>query len=692
MNNSSIYKKIENAPKARTNMLKITSPNNEVISSLLKSEKYGTLGYSIKELKRIKDEKSKAYYLRMDREIKDIIREKISLDSNEIVTYERVNLFTGMVMFFYISNRPCSPEVLFSDIKKHGFNVVKVIEKLMFLRLKQTYLKDASKFYNIEPALFNTELYIGAMVGKSKKAAMEALRPHLYFSERGELSLKLSKKLFKYDQDDMFVAGSSNHTIMFRHGKKSYAVEGELNSISSKRPYMNFPSSQSDNSNPHSFTDNYRNSINYHLTMTQDKLKEALKSAGIAFEDILFEASHVVDHFVELNGDIENELIIIDQYKEYPSKEIMHLFREHLKAQFGASEIIDAAEAPIPTALNQPGTSYLVVNKSEKDNGSSIVRLDEDKVLNSFGKALDLHLSKTKNVTFDYYTQVKLDRFTNKKLSITQGMNIESVVNSTDTDAIEPISPHKVQKIMMELLLKEKVFGNKLINGISLPTADLTLIYARKTNYNGFISVVKVTTSEEGIKIHDNTMYSDKEKPVFNFEHRYLKPIITSKKGSIFDDIHDGSFYIIDNKTKQTLISYSTDSVANIIGNSIINNIEESRNLGGIHRAHKGKTPILPYYVIGKFDGQRYRVFLEDCGVEGVRYFVSSNKAPKGQIMKQVRNQNILVFSENGEKKEPLQQFITELFLQSFTFDMLNNEESSKKSIFVKIAELYIEN
>jgi hypothetical protein len=89
---------------------------------------------------------------------------------------------------------------------------------------------------------------------------------------------------------------------------------------------------------------------------------------------------------------------------------------------------------------------------------------------------------------------------------------------------------------------------------------------------------------------------------------------------------------------------------------------------------------------------QLHHVFLEDCGQEGVRCFVSKAGQPDTSIEKQNRIQNILVFNEDGSKAFPLKEELTRLFLQSFTFDILNNNEVSKKSILQKVAELYIEN
>ena len=87
-----------------------------------------------------------------------------------------------------------------------------------------------------------------------------------------------------------------------------------------------------------------------------------------------------------------------------------------------------------------------------------------------------------------------------------------------------------------------------------------------------------------------------------------------------------------------------------------------------------------------------HNVFLENCGQEGIRYFVSKAENPPQKLAKQNLIYNILIFNDDGTKIPPLHKKMTEIFFKSFTYDILNNNEVAKKSILQKIAELYIEN
>ena len=131
----------------------------------------------------------------------------------------------------------------------------------------------------------------------------------------------------------------------------------------------------------------------------------------------------------------------------------------------------------------------------------------------------------------------------------------------------------------------------------------------------------------------------------------------------------------------------------NLIGNAAFDNVERSKIADGINRQRSPEVCVLPYYINPTLKRkQLHHIFLEDCGQEGFRYFVSKAGQPAAKIEKQSKTQNILIFNDLANKVHPPKDELTTLFLQSFTFDILNNSEVSKKSIFQKIAEMYIEN
>jgi hypothetical protein len=310
--------------------------------------------------------------------------------------------------------------------------------------------------------------------------------------------------------------------------------------------------------------------------------------------------------------------------------------------------------------------------------------LDKHQVFNNFFQALAVY-QEDNNANFDYYTNVKIHRFVEKLPSVTQGIDIEKA---------EELDKNVVQKVKTELWLKERVLHHHSIYGIKFPHLELVLFFVRRLkNKQTYIAVVEVTTSESGLKITDYKRYDINDKGKFDRHYDYLKRTFSQSTDSCIDALYNGGFYLYDKTHKKLLVSYNSDGVPNVIGNAAFDNVERSKVPDGINRKNLPKNCVLPYYITQALrKRQLYHVFLEDCGQEGVRYFVSEAGPPAAKIEKQSRTQNILVFNDNSDKVRPLEEELNALFLQSFTFNILNNNESSKKSIFQKIAEIYIEN
>ncbi len=62
------------------------------------------------------------------------------------------------------------------------------------------------------------------------------------------------------------------------------------------------------------------------------------------------------------------------------------------------------------------------------------------------------------------------------------------------------------------------------------------------------------------------------------------------------------------------------------------------------------------------------------------------------KIEKQNLIYNILAFDTEGNLLKTLDQKVTEIYLKSFTEDILRVNEVSKSSLLEKVAKLYIEN
>jgi hypothetical protein len=549
---------------------------------------------------------------------------------------------------------------------------------------------------------------VGAMESRKFKdgdSLVEALKINLYFSKQNEIALSLHKNAFKCSLEDTFIAESEDSSVLFHQGSKTLKAKETLDAVSfAKRPFMAYSLSEKYKDDPKYANKGYENGINYHLTVSLNKLMAVLSDACVAFKPIHFKADYIVDEFIESNDEYSNALVIIDAFSSYKSDEWRTKFREHLKQTFGTKCVIDVKDAPKPEQFQTEGVSYLVVNEEQKKNGSSIIRTDTSVSLNSFFKALELHLKNKGKTSFDYYTSVKIHRFMEKLPSVTQGVNIDSVIKTkTQKDdngnklpsvtVLKELEKNKIKKIKTELWLKEQVFHRKAVKGISLPCSELVLFFVRKTkDKQVYISVLDVTTSGNGLKINNQVRYETTDESRFNFTYDYLKSAFPLSNRSCFAAMYNEGFYIYDKSHKKLLVSYTSVRVPKVIGNAAFDNVEKSREPNGINRIRPPDKCVLPYYINPTMNKQLHHVFLEDCGQEGVRYFVSKAGQPDTSIDKQNQTQNILVFNEDGSNAFPLKEELTLLFLKSFTFDILYNNDVSKKSILQKVAELYIEN
>jgi hypothetical protein len=683
-------------------MLKVMDNQEQLISKLIKgSSGIRAISYSCREICTEKNEETEVYYRRVDSEIKSAIKNRLNPKNTEPVNYDRLNSKHNY-MFFFLAEVGCTSDKLLDDIKRYNFDLEKVVQTLLSLRLKLAYINDVTAHYDIEPALYNTKLYVGAVEIKKLKdggSLIEALSLNLYFSKQHEIALSLHKQAFSCE--DVFMPESKDSCLLFHHKSKTLRVKDTLDAVKwSKRPYMAYSLKKEAK-----IFDKYENCINYHLTVSLNKLVTLLSDAGIDFSPIEFKADYIVSQFIESNEQYNNQLVIIDNFSRYETEESRIQFREYLKQTFGAKCVIGVEDAPKPEELKTEGVSYLVINEEQKKNGSSIIRIDTGKPLNGFFQALGLYL-KDARIPFDYYTSVKIHRFLKNLPSVTQGLDIERVTKQEihiDSDGnklpattvLNELDKNKVKKIKTELWLKEQVFHHCAIKGINFPCSELVLFFARKLKKpekQTYVAVVDVTANEDGLKINSHKRYETNDKSRFDFTYPYLRRIFQNGD-SCFDALYNQGFYIYDKTHKKLLVSYSSDSVPNLIGNAAFDNVERSKIADGINRQRSPEVCVLPYYINPTLKRkQLHHIFLEDCGQEGFRYFVSKAGQPAAKIEKQSKTQNILIFNDLANKVHPPKDELTTLFLQSFTFDILNNSEVSKKSIFQKIAEMYIEN
>lgn len=691
-------------PIARTNMLKIHWDSESVVRALME-ETRGGLRVLYQRLPLIQDKKESKedYFRRVDAAVKQFIAQ--NLGSTGIVqNYERIAISKGNILFFYLGTGQSNVDDLITWHQQAGLGLEKTISAILQLKLKISYLEDVSTHYDLSLRDANSTFFIGAMETKNKDdiSVVDALTCNVYYTAQDEIALSVKSATFKFNKRDASVLGSAVGSVTLHKGSETYLNGDRLSATkASKRPFMEFKLPEALQSNPKFANSGFQNSKNYHLTVCLNKVIQELDNIGIDHSPIEFQATAVIEDFVTATPKLKNDLIIIDCYDRYPNDEIKAAFWAHLKVAFSPVGIVDSY-APEAHNLKTHGVSYLVINPSSKANGSSIVNLTTGKGLNSFWQALAQHLGGAKPA-FDFYTTTKIDRFLGERNIVCQGIDVGSVTKTVsvrhgdkahkEVQLLE-LDSNIVQKAISELWLKESIFHQQAISfsHSTMGDGEYLAFYCRRTDAGlQYCNVVDLTISGRSIQVNQSQRWDADSSVIFDMTYPFLKGVGGRQSTEIFDAMRDKDFILHEKSTGHSLISYSSGRVPAIIGNALFDNVDRHQT-SGIGRVKSPDETPLPYYITKSNAGKMHRVFLQDEGIEGVKYFVSGAKPVAGKIDKQSLVSNVLVYDMDGNKLPAGELSIAKTFFNSFTYDILKNKNSTKKSILRKITEMGLEN
>lgn len=689
------------AAKARTNMLKLPGELDSIIERLSSIvDGAGYIQAAVVEVAPVSGEKTDSYYRRVDATIKDFIREKLALPDSTQVRYNKFKARKDVFGVLYLGAQAPEPGYVRKVIAEHALDAHKVIQQLLALRLKQSFLDDVNQHYEIDPVEFNAELYIGLMLNRTNKdgsTVFEALEYELYFSRERELALKLKQCVMECSvtQSSTSHPVTTKGMLMFDWGGKRYQRTRRLNALThGNRNYMAF-AGKNDNLKPCA---RYENSINYHQTDCLNRIQHILQSLEIEFNPIVFEATHQVKAFLEGLPTMTNPLWLLNTISSQSNDEKDLSFINNLPEVFGASKVLSADCLPDSTQLDVGTINYLVINEKFKatgrgKNGSSIVNTDTDETLTSFWKALDEKQSNPSKV-FDYYTEVKIHRFTQAVGSICQGLNVD-VGKPPVGDRAEKAFNAKVEKILQELALKEAIYKSKVvtISGAKLPQMSLELVSCRRDwQRNVYIQVLDVVVAGDTIQIENSRRYDQSSQGEFNYEFKALSTVFGKQHEKPFDAIWNGAFLIHDKASNAWLSAYTTGRIPSIIGNTLFDNQKQQEKGTAPSRKVSIQEATLPYYNTPTVNKQRHSIFLQDNGTEGAWFFVASNKSTQNTIAKQSLVYNTVITDETGQKMPVVNHSLGKLFFSTFTYDIIKLRESAKTSILQKIVEIYLHN
>jgi len=681
------------AAKARTNMLKLSGDLDGLIARLsAREEGQGFVQAAVVEVTWGYGEEAAAYYQRVDATIKDFIRKTLGIPASTGVHYSKFSARKGEFGFLFLSTQAPAPDQVRRVIAEHSLNPYHAIQALLDLKLKLSFLGDVHQHYEIAPVEFNADLYIGLVHSRTMKNGsyvFDALQYDVYFSTEQELALTLSRVTMQcaLSQDSISLPVGETGNLMFDWAGKRFQRTRKLNATTdSDRNYMAFATS---NVNAKAF-DQYHNSINYHQTDCLNRIERLLQAAGIAFKPVVYEATHQVKTFLEGLPEMTNPLWLLDTSATLSTDEAWCRSIATLAEKFGASKVLTSQNLPAPADLEVGTTNYLVVNEKVKTpggskNGSSIFDASANEAHNSFWQAL-ARKQRSPETVFDYYTTVKLHRFTGGIDSICQGFNVLPG---------KPLSAASIEKSLQELVLKESIFRDKRvrIDGACIPARAVQLMCCRKDRgKNIYIQVVDVSVEGDSITIEASRRYDDTTRGEFNYEFSKLAAAFGKGDKKPFDAIWDGAFLMHDKSTGAWLTAYRSGRVPAIIGNTLFDNQERQDSGVPPSREVGIQVAALPYYLTPTRQKQRHSVFIQDNGVEGAWFFVASNKAANNTIQKQSLVYNALLTQDCGTRLPVLEHPLGELFFSTFTYDIVKLRESAKTSILQKIVEVCLLN
>jgi hypothetical protein len=663
------HKPSNELPTAATNVWRVRNDIDDLLYKLMQPYSAGLhLSYFKKLIPKLNKESKEKYYSRVHLTGQQLIRNLLHLDSQSAVNYEVVKIKEEFY-FFYVSSVPTELNSTIRKLLAETVDKRSLAQGLLSLNLKLDILEQASKDYEIDPVHYNSSIYVSTDIytrQNGKRALIDTFEIKLFYSAYNEIITTLHARTYIGDIDT-FLQTPLEDTVLFFNDKGALYKSLEVLDarIYSKKKFMRFQSK-------------YYGCQNHAHFLINRSLRRVMEKLDIDYEPVNFKASVVLDEFLTISSKVlVNKVVVVDNYGDFPSPGVQEFCYEQLKHAFPGCEIIHVSQIGSYENLSEDN-NYLVLNRSMKNNGSSIVDKGADKLFNSFWQALDWY-NRGNFASLDLYSRLKIENFRLGQKLILQGIDLPPAI-STSSDHV--INQNIITKVAIELWIKECIFRYKRIVGLpDLPDSSCQLIYVRKPEGKFYASVVNCKIANNTIQIDGVSRYSNEDELRFNcLQLRFL------------EKLYDGSFYLYDVINEVLLCAYTNIRTPQILGNIAFDNIDRFKENGdSLRKLSASAENPLPYYVNPKTLGQYHHIFLQQDGVE-LKYFVSPKGNPRSEFDKQSRTYNLLTWDKNGSLIPQLEQKVTDLFFRTFTDDILLNNQVSKSSLLTKVSRIYLEN
>lgn len=655
---------------AKTNVWRIPVSDEQLVAKLLQLGAGPiNVDYLCREIAESRGEPKEKYHARVHAEGRKMIRQRLALPADAVIGYELLQM-KRMCYFFFLSTKRREDDDVIGALVAAEVPFPRLAQALIGLRVKLDLLAQLDEDYAIQNVHHNGALYIGTDVYPSKtegRALVDTFEARFYYSANRELVSTLHNRTFFAARAAVLQAPLADTVMTIHTSRGNYLATEKVDARQfGRKKFMRFQSG-------------YASCQNHAHTLVSRCVDRLFRQLGVEAVQETFRATSIWNDFVTAeNQTASAKTVIVDNYGPYPSDEVKSAVYAQLRGSLGECDIVTANSIDSYETLSE-SANYLFINKKQGGrNGSSIVDATTGVRYNTFWQAFKANTANGER-QFDLYTRLKIAHFSTTRRVVMQGIDLPELLHAANET---PISAHVLLKVGKELWLKECVLHQQTIHGLSsMEDGAYTLIYIRRPEDMFCASVLSSRFADGVLSLQDQRTFDSESELLFAFP--MLKRLAK---------LHDASFYLLDIASGALLTAYTSAAIPQILGNVRFDNVERFQEQGDcLRKLTAPDDNPLPYYVNPRQGHQYHHIFLQETPPD-LRYFVSPKGNPQSVFATQCRTYNILVWDRHGALIRPFDEPVTQMFLRSFTDDIVLNGQVSKSSLLLKAAKLYLEN
>lgn len=684
------------APLARTQLFDIQEPVEQVLQKLLGFQSADSWGIDLFIIERPKPQKVtwEAHHKEVYKEIRQIVASQLAVEVSSALSYDVLPHY-GSYLVIYLTSNPDFESIKYKLHAIKRFHHHQIAQTVLSLRIKLLLLADVAQYAELGHVDYNSELYFGAVVQPVRASSknkdeyyIDALQYELYYSpDFQDLTFQLRGHCFRAKNAGLGVVGDEGRLLIANQATARVTQKVDAR-IFGDMPYMRFANKE------------YAGCRNHAENRLQAFICKILSDSAITFTERTYQATHAQLQFISSqDATVQRPLVLIDNLGELECEQNRQHFLQALQEEMGATKVIK----PIAIEALTDQCNYLVVNASQKRNGSSVTvqGLNKDgeaeqKELNTYWQALN-HARQGHLQDLDYYSQLKISRalaLEQHYSKILQGVNVELKKVRHFQPNAKPMIAAQIAMLGYELRLKEAVFADGRMDGFQVPDGEFILVAVRfskntppKKGKAAYIAVTHIAFKSGLLTINPPAIYQDEQR--FRYE-------VPGMQNHCVPKLRDGDFYLIDVQQQVLVSRYETIRVPQIIGSAERSSLQEAQvNAGKIKKTGHPQRTCLPYYLTPKpktHASNRYQqLFIQKNGHEALLFCAPSNQLGQAPS-KRVRTYNLVAKDFTGSAVDALSQPVTELLLRTYTLDLLRYKEVTQSSLLEKIARMMLEN